>query len=136
MQPVDPSPIHDLMREMGIDEANVERRKWIVGIEPRDLERIATLRELIVQNAEQLTSAFFDYLSGLEEGRTLVGDRVVAARARELKLEHLAAMVQGNYGVEYARQRLELALLYNRVGLDLRVFLAASTTCSRAPASS
>ncbi len=125
MHSVDPSPIQHLMREMGIDEASVEYRKRIVGIEARDLERIGAVRELVVQNAERLTSSFFDYLAGLEEGRALSGDRVVLARARELKREHLVAMVQGNYGLEYARQRLELALLYNRVGLDLRVFLAA-----------
>ncbi len=125
MHSVDPSPIQHLMREMGIDEASVEYRKRIVGIEPRDLQRIGAVRELIVQNAELLTSSFFDYLAGLEEGRALSGDRVVLARARELKREHLVAMVQGNYGIEYAGQRLELALLYNRVGLDLRVFLAA-----------
>jgi rsbT co-antagonist protein RsbR len=34
-------------------------------------------------------------------------------------------MVEGDYGLAYAVQRLDLAVLYSKVGLDLRVFLAA-----------
>jgi rsbT co-antagonist protein RsbR len=55
----------------------------------------------------------------------MLANRSIAERARQLKREHLLAMVQGDYGIEYVEQRLRLAMLYSKAGLDLRVFLAA-----------
>jgi len=119
------TPSQVLMREMGLTEQNVERRKRVVGIDAGDLANIANVKPLVLAQLDEFTSAFFDYLSGLEEARSLLADRVLAPRARELKKNHLIAMVQGEYGPAYARERLELALVYSRAGLDLRVFLAA-----------
>jgi rsbT co-antagonist protein RsbR len=110
---------------MGLSEQNVERRRRIVGLDAQDLARIASIRELVVQHADEITAVFFDYLVGLDEGRALFADRALAKRARDLKRAHLLAMVQGDYGIAYAVQRLDLAVLYSKVSLDLRVFLAA-----------
>jgi len=121
----DQSPAQALSKEMGLTEAAVERRKRIVGLDGRDLERISSIKDLVLAHTEEYTSAFFDHLSSLEEGRVVLANRSVAERARQLKREHLVAMVQTDYGTEYVTQRLELALLYSKAGLDLRVFLAA-----------
>jgi rsbT co-antagonist protein RsbR len=114
-----------LMREMGLSSQNVERRRKIVGLEPQDLARIAAVKALVMGHVEELTSVFFDYLSSLDEARSLLSDRVLAERARQFKREHLVAMVQADYGTSYVEQRVELALLYGKAGLELRVFLAA-----------
>lgn len=114
-----------LSREMGITEQSVERRRRIVSLEARDLERIASVKDLVASKVEEYAAVFFDYLSGLDEGRVLLANRVIAERARQLKREHLSAMVQSDYGTGYVLQRLELAMLYSKAGLDLRVFLAA-----------
>lgn len=121
----DQSPIQLLMREMGMNESNVARRRQIVGLQPEDLTRIASVREVLLKHVDEYVDLFFDHLSGLDEGRVLMGNRALSERARGLKVEHLQAMVQSDYGIGYAAQRLELAALYSKVGLDLRVFLAA-----------
>jgi rsbT co-antagonist protein RsbR len=114
-----------LVREMGLNELNVERRREVVGLEPEDLVRIARLKHVVLENVEELNAAFFDYLAGLEEARPLLANRAAVERARQLKREHLVAMVQSDYGLEYAEQRVELAMLYSKAGLELRVFLGA-----------
>lgn len=123
--PTDQTPAQSLMRDMGLNEQNVERRRRIVGLDAQDLVRIASIKEVVAQHADEVTAVFFDYLGGLDEGRALLGDRALARRARDLKRGHLLAMVQGEYGTAYAVQRLELAVIYSKVSLDLRVFLAA-----------
>jgi len=55
----------------------------------------------------------------------VTGNRSIVDRARQLKKTHLREMVQGEYGRAYVEQRLELALLYSKAGLELRVFLGA-----------
>ncbi|MEO5970727.1 MAG: STAS domain-containing protein, partial [Bdellovibrionia bacterium] len=42
-----------------------------------------------------------------------------------LKREHLLAMVEGDYGVEYVEQRLILGRFYSKYNLDIQVFLGA-----------
>jgi rsbT co-antagonist protein RsbR len=110
---------------MGIPDAGVARRRRIVGLEAEDLVRISSIKDLVLGQVEGLTNVFFDYLAGLEEGRPVVGNRSGLERARQLKREHLRAMVQTEYGIDYVAQRVELAMLYSKLGLDLRVFLGA-----------
>ena len=114
-----------LLREMGLDEANIERRKKIVGFEASDLPRIAAIRDLVTQHTDDYVTTFFNHLSGLDDARPLIASRAIAERARQLKREHLVAMVQGEYGMKYVEQRIELGTLYAKAGLDARVFLGA-----------
>ncbi len=114
-----------LLREMGLDEANIERRKKIVGFEASDLPRIAAIRDLVTQHTDDYVTTFFNHLSGLDDARSLIASRAIAERARQLKREHMVAMVQGEYGMKYVEQRIELGTLYAKAGLDARVFLGA-----------
>ena len=124
--PVQSDSVHALIKEMGLTEANIERRKRIVALEAPDLKRIATLGDLIAGNVDEFTATFFDHLAKLEEEpRALLGSRALADKARRLKRDHLLAMARGEYGSKYVEQRLELGLLYSKAGLDPRVFLGA-----------
>jgi rsbT co-antagonist protein RsbR len=114
-----------LAKDMGLTPQSIERRRKIVGLEAQDLVRIDAIKELVSGHVDEFTTLFFDYLSPLDEARPMLSNRTIADRARKLKREHLLAMVQSDYGTAYVEQRLELALLYSKVGLDLRVFLAA-----------
>jgi rsbT co-antagonist protein RsbR len=114
-----------LMHEMGLDDAAIAHRKRIVGFEPDDLPRIAGLRDLIAQRAEDYVATFFTHLAGLEEARPLLASRAIVDRARQLKRRHLVAIAGGDYGAAYVQERIELGLLYAKAGLDARVFLGA-----------
>ena len=114
-----------LMHQMGLNSATIERRKQIVGLMPADVERISTIREVMLRQLDDYVAAFFDHLASLDEARTLLENRALAERARHLKREHLLGLVSGDYGSQYVEQRLELGLLYATAGLETRVFLGA-----------
>jgi rsbT co-antagonist protein RsbR len=118
-------PDSKLAEEMGLTEQAVERRLRVVGLGPEDLTRISRIRDLVSKHGEEHAAVFFAFLSTLDEARDLMRNREALDLARKLKTEHLVAMVGGRYGLEYAQQRLKLALLYGRVGLEARVFLGA-----------
>lgn len=111
--------------EMGLNEQSIERRHKAVTLLPEDLARIARIREAVARRAEEFGKSFFDYLAGLDDARDFMRNAEAVHRARQLKIEHLAAMVSGNYGMEYALQRLKLARVYSRAGLETRIFLGA-----------
>lgn len=121
----DQSPIQLLMRDMGLNDQDIARRRKIVALESEDAANIAAVESTIVAQSDALVAVFFDYLAALDEGRCVTANRAVAEQARQLKKEHLRQMVHGDYGRAYVEQRLQLALLYNKVGLELRVFLGA-----------
>ena len=114
-----------LMREMGLTEADIERRKKFVSFAVDDLARIQTLKDLVREHVEEFTTVFFNHLMLFEEARPLLANRDVVDKVRRLKHDHLIAMAAGDYGVDYVTQRVELALLYSRAGLEQRVFLGA-----------
>jgi rsbT co-antagonist protein RsbR len=117
--------LQTLAHELGLDEANIERRKKIVGLDKSDLSRIATIKDIVLQHADDYVAAFFGHLSGLEEAKGLMVSKPLLDRANQLKREHLVAMVSGEYGLKYAEQRLELAVLYAAASLETRAFLGA-----------
>ncbi|HVV49685.1 MAG TPA: protoglobin domain-containing protein [Polyangia bacterium] len=114
-----------MAREMGLNERAVEQRQQAVGLAAEDLTRIGRTRDLVTKHAEQFARAFFDYLAALEEARDFMRNREMVERARHLQVEHLVSMVGGQYGVDYANQRLRLGRLYTRAGLETRIFLGA-----------
>jgi rsbT co-antagonist protein RsbR len=117
--------VQALGQEMGLSEANVERRRKAVGLEAADFPRIAAVRDIVLPKVEDHTATFFTQLAGLEEARSLLSSKALVEKAKQLKREHLVAMVGGEYGLKYAEQRVELASLYARAGLDTRAFLGA-----------
>jgi len=121
----DQSPTQLLMRDMGINDHALERRRAIAGIEPTDLRRISALREIVTAHVDEYVSAFFEYLSSLEEARPLLANKTLTERTRRLQAEQIVSMVQSEYGMSYATQRLELGLIYSRAGIELPVFLGA-----------
>ncbi len=114
-----------VVREMGLTEQAIARRLRAVGLNADDLARIARIREPVLQHIEEYATAFFTYLGELEEARDFMRNRDVVEQARRLKLEHLVAMVSGQYGLEYTQQRVKLGRLYSRAGLEMRLFLGA-----------
>src|SRR5262245_49642383 len=86
-----------LMREMGINDGDVERRKKYVGFAPEDVPRILAVRDVVRHHAEELTTVFFNHLAGFEEARPLMSNRDTLDRVRRLKQDHLVGLVGGEY---------------------------------------
>jgi len=113
------------MRAMGLTADQIERRKAYVGLTEDDVREIATIRKAVHDSVDHHVEAFFGWLAKLPEARGLMENREALARARKLKREHLEAMVDGKYGEPYVAQRLLLAQLYGKAGIDTAVFLGA-----------
>lgn len=112
-------------RALEITDEEIERRKKFVGLEPIDIERIVSTKEILTAKADDLTDLFFQFLKGIAEAAPLFEHGDMVAEAKRLKREHLIAMAEGRYDKAYVEQRLRLALIYSKAALDVRVFLGA-----------
>jgi rsbT co-antagonist protein RsbR len=123
---------HSLMTEMGLEAGGVERRRKLAGITADDVARVRTLKKVVEGHADALANVFFQTLAATDDARALLANRELAEQARRLKVEHLLAMTDGEYGVSYVEQRVRLALLYSRGALEQRAFYAAFGALVRA----
>lgn len=104
---------------------DVERRRRFVDLRPEDAQRLRSLADVVVGNADEHTAAFFDYLSRFDEAAALFRNPNTLQEAKHLKRDHLLAMVGGEYGQAYVEQRVKLGWLYSGAGIDARLFLGA-----------
>jgi rsbT co-antagonist protein RsbR len=114
-----------MITEMGLTDRDIARRLSLVEFDEDDAARIRQLSDAIGGHADQIASAFFDYLAPIEEARGLMQNRDTLDAARRMKRDHIQAMVAGQYGADYVEERLRLGVLYARAGLDPAVFLGA-----------
>jgi rsbT co-antagonist protein RsbR len=120
------------LERLQLSPHDIERRKNFVGLQLEDVERIKSIRDIFLPNAERYVATFFDHLAGIEESSRLFGNLKTLDEARRLEHEHLIAMMQGNCGRDYMEQRVRLGMLYSRAGLDVRVLLGAFHVLMRA----
>lgn len=113
------------MSNVGITDADLQRRLHYVELGPGDRGNLAAIKPVIVKHAEELVDTFFSHLAELPEAKVLMGYADLNQQARALKRAHLLEMVDGNYDLGYAEQRIKLGLLYGRVGLPTKVYLGA-----------
>jgi rsbT co-antagonist protein RsbR len=111
--------------QLQLNSRDLERRKKFIALQSNDIARIATVRDVIVERADQLCATFFEYLSTFEEASGLFHKKELLDEAKRLKREHLCAMVSGEYGSAYVEQRVKLGMTYSKTGIDVRVFLGA-----------
>ncbi|MFA5862508.1 MAG: protoglobin domain-containing protein, partial [Candidatus Thermoplasmatota archaeon] len=110
---------------MGLTDEGIDRRKEMVGLTAEDIRTVLSMRDLLLSHVGDNLDAFFDHIRRYEGDKRLFHDPELLARARQMKGEHLRAMVDGEYGRDYVQQRLELALVYSTGELDLKVFVGA-----------
>ena len=113
------------MRSMGLTPEEIERRKTYVGLTPAEAKAITSARKAVQETVEKHVEVFFSYLARIPEAHRLIENREQLPLARRLKREHVLAMVEGDYGDGYVEQRLRLAELYSKIGLEPAVFLGA-----------
>jgi rsbT co-antagonist protein RsbR len=113
------------MDNVGITDVEMQRRAQFVALGPDDLARLAAIRPVIEKHVDALTETFFAHLTKIPEAKVLLGYSELLRQAKEMKRSHLLEMTAGSYGLAYAQNRIRLALLYGRVGLETKVFVGA-----------
>ena len=105
--------------------SDIERRLEFVNLGPDDRARIAEIKADVLDHLDEHVEAFFGHLAKFEEARGLTGRPELIGEAKQLKREHLIAMVAGEYGREYIDQRFRLGQLYSRAALEVSIFMGA-----------
>lgn len=106
IEPVKEASTQVLARERGLTEQAIERRRRIVKLEPEDLARIASIREVVLGHVDEFTSLFFDYLAGFESGEAEHPRRSSGGDGGRRALTWLPGRLHGRTHRSVTRRRL------------------------------
>ena len=109
----------------GLRVEDVEKRLSFIGLTVEDVTRIRAVGAAVLEHLDEHIEAFFSYLKRFDEARPLFARGELIEQARQLKRDHLVAMVEGDYGLHYVEQRSRLGQIYSRAQLPMSLFIGA-----------
>lgn len=115
------------LHDLGIDDAEVTRRKKYLDLTERDVARLVAFHRRIEESRECafFVEAFYRHLQSFPETARFIEDPVTLARLKKAQAEYFHTLTAGDYGHAYIRDRLRVGLAHERIGLEPKWYLGA-----------
>ncbi|MBU0751476.1 MAG: EAL domain-containing protein [Gammaproteobacteria bacterium] len=117
--------IDDLKRQLGIDAAEIERRRRFFGIDDSIAALLPHLQRVFADDSVVLADDFYDHLLDQAELKPLIADPATLQRLKQSLRRYFQSMTNGDYGEAYADDRLRVGLVHHHVGLEPRWYIGA-----------
>ncbi|MBI3795754.1 MAG: STAS domain-containing protein [Deltaproteobacteria bacterium] len=114
-----------LMREMGLTEEVVARRKAFLEFGAEDVERLRGLHDLAAQYADGVIEDFYSHLLSFEETQKFFTDPAILARVKAAQKQYFLELTQGQYDAPYVEDRLRIGVAHERINLPIELYLGA-----------
>jgi rsbT co-antagonist protein RsbR len=112
-----------LAAEMGIDSAEVDRRRALLELGGEDDALLRALDELAQRYADPVIEDFYRHLLSFEVGRRFFRDRAVLERVKAAQKRYFLGLTRGDYGATYVEDRLSIGAVHERIGLPVAAYL-------------
>jgi rsbT co-antagonist protein RsbR len=114
-----------LMREMGLSEEEIARRKAFLQFGAADMERLHGLHDLAREYADAVIEDFYAHLLSFEESKQFFSDPAVLARVNAMQKQYFLRLTQGQYDAAYVEDRLRIGVAHERIDLPIKLYLGA-----------
>lgn len=117
--------IDGIKHHLGIDAAEIARRREFFGIDDSIAPLVGELHALFANTSGELTGDFYERLLAQPELQALIGDPATLERLRRSLQRYFLSLTAGSYGDAYADERLRVGLVHYRVGLAPKWYIGA-----------
>lgn len=114
-----------LMREMGLSEDEIARRKAFLEFRAEDAARLEDLHEVAREYAAGVIDDFYTHLLSFDESRKFFSDPEILARVKAAQKQYFLQLTQGNYDTTYVEDRLRIGVTHERINLPLELYLSS-----------
>jgi diguanylate cyclase (GGDEF)-like protein/PAS domain S-box-containing protein len=114
-----------IAQELGIDDAEIARRKSFLEFTDADVELLRQLHVHLSEAGEDFSIAFYDHVLRFPEMSALVPDADMLGRLKKSQANHFKQLSGGEYGEQYVQQRLRVGVVHQQVGLDTKWYVGA-----------
>lgn len=106
-----------------ITEQELLRRKDFLEFGDDDIANLAGINNLAQRYATSVIDDFYKHLLSFEETRRFFQDPEVLQRVRAAQQDYFLRLTQGNYDLAYARNRLKIGAIHERIDLPVKAYL-------------
>ena len=117
--------VESTMAELGLDNAEIARRKAFLGFGAQDARLLREKHECLQEARARFIDAFYAHLLRFDSTRELIATPELQARLRHKQSDYFDRLSAGDYGTDYVLDRLRVGLTHQRVGLDPQWYLGA-----------
>ncbi len=114
-----------LLEKMGIDEAEIESRKRLMGVRPEDADILVKARSFIEPVIPDMVQEFLEILSERNEiARFSLKSDALESLTEKLE-SYLLGFFQGDYGNDYVYERLRIGQVHQHRAVEPKHYIAA-----------
>jgi rsbT co-antagonist protein RsbR len=106
-----------------IDEEELAHRKRFLEFGDDDVGRLAGVNDLARRYATTVIDDFYRHLMSFEETRGFFSDPQVLQRVKNTQKDYFLRLTEGNYDRAYARDRLRIGAIHERIRLPIKSYL-------------
>jgi rsbT co-antagonist protein RsbR len=110
---------------LDITDKELERRKRYLDLGEDDEHRLTGIHDLAGQYVQPVIDAFYEHLMAFEEARGFFDDQQVLERVKRRQKSYFIRLTQGDYDRAYARERLHIGAVHERIGLGIELYLGS-----------
>lgn len=117
-----------ILAEIGGDAEEIEWRKDFTRLTEADKERLAEMRPLFEDIAEDLVGDFYEHLLEYDETLAII-DRSTRTveQLRQTQAQYLVGLGRGTYDMNYFAQRARIGKIHDLLDLGPKIYLGAYT---------
>jgi diguanylate cyclase (GGDEF)-like protein/PAS domain S-box-containing protein len=109
----------------GLDQREIAARKAFLELDDDDVVLLREVHELVAADGDAFSDSFYQHLLSFPELQALVRDEATEARLRRAQGEYFRSLTAGDYGPAYIRNRLNIGLVHQRIGLEPKWYIGA-----------
>ena len=116
----------DLAKKIGLDAAEIDRRKRFLELGDDDIDPLRALHDLLRGDVGgAFVNEFYAHLLAFDETRRLLQDPDRFARLKQAQAAYFDRLTIGLYDASYVEDRLRVGIAHERVGLDPQWYIGA-----------
>ncbi|HET8760473.1 MAG TPA: PAS domain S-box protein, partial [Nitrospiria bacterium] len=114
-----------IVRGIGIDQRDVERRKAFIEFTDRDAALLRDLHRGLADRSSEFAERFYAHLRAFEETRAFLADPATVERLTRSQAAYFDSLTAGVYADDYVRDRVRVGATHHRIGLGPKWYLGA-----------
>ena len=115
-----------LLEQMRITEFEVEHRKELLEFTSDDADCLLRFRAVVRDAIDALICECYDRQATIDDIALVIGDADSLRCFQLAQKRYVLEMFQGLYNLEYVNSRLRIGLILKRIGIDPKLYLAAT----------
>jgi rsbT co-antagonist protein RsbR len=106
-----------------ISEQELSFRKQFLEFGAEDIKRLTGIGDLARRYADDVIEDFYRHLLSFENTRAYFGDPQLLERVKSMQKDYFLRLTQGDYDLDYARDRLRIGGTHERIRLPIKAYL-------------